>query len=119
MELIIGGAYQGKKAYARDKYKLDEREIFTCGEDGAIDFSSRCICRLELYILACVTEGKTPERGFRSDAVVLCDDISCGVVPMDARMREWREAVGRYVGGLSREAEHVTRLFCGLPQVLK
>lgn len=119
MELIIGGAYQGKKAYARNKYRLDEQEIFTCGEDGSIDFSSRCICRLERYILACVREGKAPERSFRPDAVVLCDDVSCGVVPMDAQLRAWREAVGRFLSGLSQEAEHVTRLFCGLPQVLK
>jgi adenosyl cobinamide kinase/adenosyl cobinamide phosphate guanylyltransferase len=119
MELIVGGAYQGKKAYARDKYKLDDAEIFSCSEDGNIDFSCRCICRLERYILACVREGKLPEQRFRPDAGVTCNDVSCGVVPMDAELRIWRETVGRFLNGLSSQAEHVTRMFCGLPQTLK
>ena len=32
MELIFGGAYQGKTQYAAEKYDLKDEEIFTCGE---------------------------------------------------------------------------------------
>ena len=54
-----------------------------------------------------------------SDKILICEDISCGVVPMDAVEREWREAVGRMNAMLAAKAERVTRLFCGLPLELK
>ena len=34
MDLIIGGAYQGKLTYAREKYGLKDKDIYTCTEDG-------------------------------------------------------------------------------------
>ena len=46
-------------------------------------------------------------------------DFSCGVVPMDAEMRRWRDENGRPNNYLSARAERVVRMFCGLPQVLK
>ena len=55
----------------------------------------------------------------RPDAVVLCTDVSCGVVPMDKTQRLWREEVGRAVCALARQADSVTRIFCGLPLRLK
>lgn len=119
MVLIIGGAYQGKLDYARRTYGLKDEDIFRCTEDGKIDFSRRCICDLQEYVLACVREGDEPHCAFRPDAVVLCRDISCGVVPVDPVLRAWREATGRLLNRLATDAEHVVRLFCGLPQVLK
>lgn len=119
MELIIGGAYQGKLAYARSTYGLSDADIFVCTQNGEIDFSRRCICRLEEYILACVKNETKPQCAFRPDAIVICRDIFCGIVPVDAVLRAWREETGRYLNCLSAEAAHVVRLFCGLPQVLK
>lgn len=43
----------------------------------------------------------------------------CGVVPMGAETRAWRQDTGRLTQYLSREAEHVSRIFCGLEQRLK
>ena len=119
MDLIFGGAYQGKLAYAREIYGLADSDIFTCTESGEIDFSKRCVCALEEYVLACVRAGRTPESTFRPNAVLICRDISCGVVPMDAEAREWREAVGRMNAALAAQADTVTRIFCGLPLELK
>lgn len=119
MDIIIGGAYQGKLDYARRTYRLANEDVFVCTEDGKIDFSKRCISGLEEYILACVKSGREPETAFREDAIVICRDIFCGVVPVDPVMREWREATGRYLNVLSAKAKHVTRIFCGLPQKLK
>lgn len=46
MVLIIGGAYQGKTAYAQTKYALRDAEIFTC-EGEALDLTARCLRHLE------------------------------------------------------------------------
>lgn len=119
MDLIIGGAYQGKEAYARAHYGLQDEDVFICSESGELDASKRCICHLEQYVLFCIREGIEPAGAFREDAVILCNDISCGVVSMDVEIRAWREAVGRLLCTLANRAEHVTRLFCGIPQVLK
>ena len=122
MELIFGGAYQGKTQYAAQKYDLTDADIFTC-EGLALDPAARCVRHLERFALACVQAGKEPADELRaldlSDKILLCEDISCGVVPMDAEAREWREAVGRMNAMLASKAERVTRLFCGLPLELK
>lgn len=46
MELIFGGAYQGKTQYAAEKYDLKDEEIFTC-EGLEFDRTARCIRHLE------------------------------------------------------------------------
>ena len=119
MDLVIGGAYQGKLEYARWTYALTDEDLFFCTPEHPIDPGQRCICRLEEYVLGCVRRGEQPEVPLRPDGVILCRDISCGVVPMEAELRVWREAVGTLLGQLSRQAESVTRLFYGIPQVLK
>ena len=45
MELIFGGAYQGKTQYAAQKYDLTDADIFTC-EDLDLDPDARCIRHL-------------------------------------------------------------------------
>ena len=50
---------------------------------------------------------------------LICRDIFCGVVPMGAENRAWRQKTGRLCQYLSREAEQVSRIFCGLEQRMK
>ena len=119
MELIIGGAYQGKLAYARERFALEDGEIFECTDGGEPDRSARCVTHLERYVLSALRAGRTPEPDFRPDAVLLCDDISCGVVPLDPLTRAWREETGRFLIELAGRARGVTRIFCGLPLTLK
>ena len=122
MVLIIGGAYQGKTEYAKKTYSLQDADIFTC-ENTGIDPNARAIRHLERFALACVRAGKEPAEVLNaidlSDKILICEDISCGVVPMDDVEREWREAVGRMNAMLAAKAARVTRLFCGLPLELK
>lgn len=125
MEFIIGGAYQGKKEYAKSRFLVTENEIFTCREDGKIDWSARCIAGLEEFALRCVRDHDDPVELFKAHredwrgSVLICMDISCGVVPMGAENRAWREATGRLCAYLASEADSVTRMFCGLAQRLK
>ena len=122
MVLIIGGAYQGKTAYAKQTYGLQDADIFTC-ETELLDLSARCLRHLERFALACVRTGKEPADVLGgldlSEKILICEDISCGVVPIDPEQRAWREAVGRMNAMLAARAERVTRIFCGLPMELK
>ena len=125
MDLIIGGAYQGKLTFAKNKYGLKDEDIFTCTEDGRIDCSARCVRHIEDFTLWCVRYGEDPVAYFKThrekweNSVLICRDIFCGVVPMEAEMRAWREQTGRLCAYLSGEAEGVFRIFCGLEQKLK
>ena len=119
MVFITGGAYQGKEAFAAEKYGVGEDEIRACTEDGEPDWSSRCVTHLERYVWYCVKNGLTPEDRFRDDAVLTGDDIFCGVVPIDVTERAWREETGRFYSRISSRAEKVWRVFCGLPLELK
>jgi len=120
MDLIIGGAYQGKLAYAREQFHLTDDDLGVCSRETGADFSRRCLVRFEEYVLWALrngTDGTLPP--LRDDAVVLCRDLFCGVVPADAETRAWREAAGRTLAALAARADTVTRVFCGLPQRLK
>ena len=120
MILIIGGAYQGKLDFAKDAFGITDMEIHYC-DSGEIDFSKRCICNLEEFTarnLDPIGYFETHREDWQS-AIVICRDIFCGVVPMGAENRAWRQRTGRLVQYLSREAAQVSRIFCGLEQRLK
>lgn len=53
------------------------------------------------------------------DACLLCDEVGCGVVPMDAADRLWRERVGRTCCTLAERADRVVRLHCGISTTIK
>ena len=124
MNLIIGGAYQGKRAFAKDTFSLEEAQIYSC-QGAEIDFSFPCIDRLEEFTLACVRTGIDPIAYFRTheaqwqNATLICQDIFCGVVPIDATMRLWRHTTGLVCQYLARNADSVHRIYCGLEQRLK
>ena len=51
--------------------------------------------------------------------VVICDEVGCGVVPVDPVERKWRDAVGRLSAKLAQEATEVFRVQVGLATKLK
>ncbi len=124
MELIIGGAYQGKKAYAATK--LGVLAFHECACDATrLDFQEPAYAHLERFALACVRAQVSPVAYFQAHrdewvhCVIIADDISAGVVPIDPEMRAWREETGRLLAYLAGEARHVHRVFCGIGQVIK
>jgi len=132
MDLIIGGAYQGKLDCAKRTFGLKDGDVYTCTERDGIAFGARCIDKLEEFTLWCVRQNEQdPERKLEAaglfrehreewrDSVLICADIFCGVVPLGADMRAWRDMTGRLCAYLAGEADTVTRVFCGLEQRLK
>lgn len=130
MVLIFGGAFQGKLDYARETYQLQEQEIFDCRENDdsiwpSVDRKAKALNHFDRFVLACVREGievreyLEANRDAFADKIILVDDVTQGVVPMDATERAWREEVGRCMVYLGKQAEHVVRIFCGISQVIK
>ena len=124
MVLIIGGAYQGKLDYAKAAFSLTPEDIFTC-TGLKIDFSKRCVNALEEFCYACVQQSIDPVGYFQThregwqDSVLICNDLSSGVVPVDPVERRWRHSTGRLCQYLAGQANQVSRIFCGLEQRLK
>ena len=124
MILIIGGAYQGKLDYAKAAFSLAPEDIFTC-TGTEIDFSKPCVNALEEFCYACIQREMDPiayVREHREDwqnSILICSDLSSGVVPIDPVERQWRHTVGRLCQYLAGQADRVSRIFCGLEQRLK
>ena len=51
--------------------------------------------------------------------IIICDDISSGIVPLKKEDRIWREETGKCLQYLSKESSKVYRVFCGIPSVIK
>ena len=120
MILIIGGAYQGKLDFAKETFGITDADICIC-DAGEIDFSKRCIYKIEEFTAHCddpIGYFETHREDWQ-DSILILRDIFCGVVPMGAETRAWRQRTGRLAQYLSKEAQQVSRIFCGLEQRLK
>lgn len=140
MVVIIGGAYQGKLDFAIEKYGVASDEIITCNavacsepacseisncESGLNNASIKIINCYQLLVLGHIKNGadhlsfiKDNLQSFK-DRIIICDDIFCGVVPIEPQARLYRETLGRALTFLSREADEVYRVFCGLGTKIK
>lgn len=124
MKMIIGGAYQGKLEYAKNTF--NKEDVYYCREDAAeLDLSKPIIYGMEKFVMACVKSGIEAKeylqenRAQLEDKIVICTDVSQGIVPMEAELRAMREMNGRACIYLAAEAEEVHRVFCGLGQKIK
>jgi len=124
MLLIIGGAYQGKLDYATNR--LPEQSVFTCSaDDPSFNADYQIIDKFHLLVLAQLRadidtlDWIEQNTELLNGKTIIADDINSGVVPIEAEMRRWRELLGRSLGLLTRQADEVVRLFCGIPTRLK
>lgn len=124
MELIIGGAFQGKLNYAREQYPdvvwVDAK---CCTLEEMCQIPG--IFNLHLFIKKQISEGNDisdladilTERN--PNIILISDEVGCGVVPMDEFDRAYREGVGRVCTRLAEKAVKVTRVVCGIGTVIK
>ena len=100
MIFVFGGAYQGKHDFAREKFNITDEDIV-----DVINVS-------EEHIEAIITASNR-------QTVIIMNDISQGIVPMDAGERAYRESSGRAMIRLAKEADEVYRVFCGIGVKIK
>ena len=119
MILLIGGTGQGKLAYAIEKTGCGPEDV-ACDPEAAR--RKPIFVGLESWIREHPDENLEEKLDTvledNPDVVILCDEVGCGVVPIDPGERSWREAVGRLCCVLARRADRVERIFCGLSMVL-
>lgn len=124
MEMIIGGAFQGKSAYAEKKYpdkvwisgaSASEEELLKA--DGIIGFHEYIRREMkagkDISGLAGILIKKNPQ------VILVSDEVGYGVVPVDAFDRAYREAVGRICTELASYSSCVVRVVCGIGTVIK
>lgn len=126
MRMIIGGANQGKLAFALSQTGLSPGAVLN-GGDCALSGATTCAIfyGLHLAVRRLLLAGESPfaftERLLEAnpEIVIITDEIGCGVVPLEPFEREWREVTGRLCCALAQRAERVERVFCGIPTVIK
>ncbi len=115
--LIFGGAFQGKQDFAKKRFALNDTELCICSKSQVPDFSKRCICKLENYVYFCLKNNLTPFKDFKEGTILIFTDIYCGLVPIDAFERKWRESSGLYMRELAANSK-VYRITCGIGEEL-
>lgn len=124
MVLVFGGAYNGKLDFVKEKFNVNEDDIFYCGVNE-IDFSKKVICGLHKFtynnILKDISSLQYIKENINlfKDKIIISDEISSGIVPLKKEERMWREETGRCLQYVSKEASCVYRIFCGIPTIIK
>lgn len=126
MTIIIGGRAQGKRAYALNQTGFGPDDVCDgglCPLDAAFD--RPVLDHLHLLIRRLMEAGRNARQTVLDGAAahpeltVICDEVGCGVVPVDAFERAWREQVGRVCCALAEQSACVIRVYAGIPMVLK
>lgn len=116
MILIIGGSYQGKLSWAVSRYGIKENEILDLAVSDPLPGYG---CYTHFESLTRRYDDVSQWLPLFNDAVVISRELGCGVVPMDAEERVWRERHGVLLKKIASGSDGVVRIFCGLPEVLK
>ena len=122
--MIIGGAYQGKAAYAKAQFPdVDWKFGGEITEEELL--KAEGILGVQEYIRKALKAGedltglaeKLAQQD--TDVILVSEEVGYGIVPADAFERQYREAVGRVCTALAAKSRRVTRVVCGIGTVLK
>lgn len=111
MIFVIGGYKSGKKQFVMEKFGFSESEFSN-------DVKSSCKILYDLQDMECVNQSEMLEFLLKKE-IVICNEIGCGIVPIDKEYRKRRENVGRICIKLAKEAENVYRVYAGIGTKIK
>lgn len=104
MDLITGGLYQGQDNFIKENYK-SSLELYSF-------VRSELVKGLDEDAIASLVLSKEVEA-------VNALEIGAGMIPVETFERDLREVYGRIVCRLSKEANKVIRMICGIAVVIK
>lgn len=113
MILVIGGASSGKLDYVKSLGYLREDIA-----DGALD-ERKVVYNLQNIVFRSPKDAPELLDALLSKDVVVCNEVGSGIIPLQRKDREAREATGRLCIRLAQSADRVVRLVCGIPMVIK
>ena len=140
MELYIGGFAQGKLEYVKCRCNENQKteklfvKVIDCVDSHYKKMLLETECdililnHLHLWVRDLLDEGMEEEKiqttilswiKSNPDAIIICDELGNGIVPIKKQERVWREQTGRLMIELAKQAERVERILCGLGQRLK
>ena len=111
MILIIGGAHCGKRGYAAATFGYAFKQMSDQLDDAPVLYDLQALLRNQDFQALLPT--------LLQKRAVICNEVGCGVVPIDDNERAWRERVGRACCALAQLAERVIRVQCGVGIVIK
>lgn len=124
IKIVTGGAFQGKRKYAMECYpELN----WSSGADCSLDKVGiwEAVDQFHLFVRRWLEAGRGKEQLLEAigdenrNLVIVSDEIGCGLVPVDAFEREYRETVGRIMTELTAKAVRADRVICGIGQRIK
>ncbi|WP_347789436.1 bifunctional adenosylcobinamide kinase/adenosylcobinamide-phosphate guanylyltransferase [Solibacillus sp. CAU 1738] len=133
MHVYIGGAYNGKRKFVMEKFKGDGHiHLYDGVLPELADFLPSdivIVSRFESIIANASLQSEDQlvdsimERLLLinncTTLICICTDIGRGIVPLDRQQRFIRDTCGRLYQALFEKSSTVTRIWYGLPQVLK
>ena len=126
MKMIVGGACQGKLRFACEWLNIDREDMIngsTCDFDEV--FSASVVKKYHKLVARLLAEGVDPVAFTKKlceqnkDAVIIIDEVGCGIVPIEKEARLRREAIGRCGCIIAAASDTVVRVICGIPSYLK
>jgi adenosylcobinamide kinase/adenosylcobinamide-phosphate guanylyltransferase len=128
MHIVFGGAFNGKRDYVKASLKNEEAHWFEEALPETAD-PIAVVAGIEKWVKHQIINGKNEEEILKmvKDALLLnggkqvwiLTDINRGIVPLDPVERQQRDVVGRLYQFLFKEAESVTRIWYGIPEIIK
>lgn len=113
MILVVGGQGVGKRHYVRGLGFADDDIAIAVLDDKPV------IADLHVFLRNRPDVEDDMFLRLLQKQVVICNEVGCGIVPMDAAERAWRDRVGRTCALLAAKAEKVVRVCCGIPVFIK
>lgn len=128
MQLYIGAAGQNKL----ESIMLKEDLINLKTADGAVCSEKELMAaqiadHFHLFVKNHLELFRTEEQREKffnrllekPDRIIIGDEIGCGIVPLEVKEREYREIYGRMMCRIAQQADRVTRIICGVHQLIK
>lgn len=129
MVLITGGAWQGKTDFAKNYLleKEDRRLKIVDGSQAAEEDLRQAdlFTDFHLWVARLLREDRDVYEAVNRmmeenpSITVTVNELGCGIVPVDAFDRNWRETTGRVCCLLAQKSTEVYRVTCGVATKIK
>lgn len=130
MILVVGGKFQGKLNFVKNNFAVDEDNIFDCEKKYLFNATYSAMStdkynvvdNFESYILKKTEEGLSKKDilvdfmtiNFHNKTIIICDDISNGLVSIDALERAYRENIGHILCHISKNVSDIYEVIYGI-----